>query len=88
MAKIPTTISIERSATIGTRVSRVTPRDRERELFAITLHTLRKDGFTYLRSQGDWGEFLSKPFDPDVRRERVRELLSETSAETPPKHGA
>ncbi len=38
-----------------------TPNGRQRELFAITLHTLRKDGFMYLSSQGNHGEFLSKP---------------------------
>lgn len=28
---------------------------------AILLHTLRKDGFTYLASGGNWAEFTSKP---------------------------
>ena len=28
---------------------------------AILLHTLRKDGFTYLASGGNWGEFITKP---------------------------
>ena len=42
-------------------MSRLTKNGRQRELFATTLHTLRKDGFMFLQSQGDWGEFLSKP---------------------------
>jgi hypothetical protein len=42
-------------------MSRTTETARKRELFAITQHTLRKDGFTYLRPRGDWGRFLSKP---------------------------
>ena len=42
-------------------MSRLTKDGRKRELFSITLHTLRKDGFMYLKSQGDWGEFLTKP---------------------------
>jgi len=28
---------------------------------AVLLHTLRKDGFMYLRSRGDWADFSSKP---------------------------
>lgn len=42
---------------------------RERELFSITLHTLRKDGFMYLEPEGSTGEFLSKPlalFEPEI----------------------
>ncbi|MEK6239493.1 MAG: hypothetical protein N2C14_32645, partial [Planctomycetales bacterium] len=42
-------------------MSRFTKNGRERKLFGVTLHTLRKDGFMSLASQGDWGEFLSKP---------------------------
>ncbi|MCA9069603.1 MAG: hypothetical protein KDA84_11800, partial [Planctomycetaceae bacterium] len=42
-------------------MSRMTKDGRTRELFSITLHTLRKDGFMFLESEGDWGEFLSKP---------------------------
>ncbi len=38
-----------------------TKNGRKRGLFSILLHTLRKDGFTFLESKGDWGEFLSKP---------------------------
>ena len=36
---------------------------------AILLHTLRKDGFTYLESKGNWATFISKPmvlFKPDL----------------------
>lgn len=39
----------------------------EEPLKAITLHTLRKDGFFSLRSAGDWARFQTKPlavFDP------------------------
>jgi hypothetical protein len=32
-----------------------------RDFEAILLHTLRKDGFMYLRNRGDWGSFVTKP---------------------------
>ena len=38
-----------------------TRNSRQRELFGITQHVLRKDGFMYLEPKGDRGEFLSKP---------------------------
>jgi hypothetical protein len=34
----------------------------EGPLSAMTLHTLRRDGFMYVRSRGDWARLLSKPF--------------------------
>lgn len=37
---------------------------------AITLHTLRKDGFTYLTSRGHWANFTTKPLallKPELR---------------------
>ena len=36
---------------------------------AILLHTIRKDGFNYLQSKGNWAEICSKPFvllEPDL----------------------
>ncbi len=44
-------------------------RDREEPQFHIVLHTLRRDGFSYLESTGNWGRLLSKPmtlFGPDL----------------------
>lgn len=41
--------------------------ETERPPGGILLHTLRKDGLTYLRSQGGWGSLTSKPlvlFEP------------------------
>jgi hypothetical protein len=41
--------------------------DADRPATGIVIHTLRKDGLTYLRSQGGWGSFVSKPltlFEP------------------------
>jgi hypothetical protein len=36
-------------------------RGTEEPLKAVTLHTLRKDGFMYLASRGDWARMQSKP---------------------------
>ncbi len=41
--------------------SRDANRQGVRQPHSITLHTLRKDGFMYLASGGDWGQFISKP---------------------------
>jgi hypothetical protein len=41
--------------------------EADRPAGGIALHTLRKDGLTYLRSQGGWGSLTSKPlvlFEP------------------------
>ena len=38
------------------------PEEREDESKALLLHTLRRDGFMYLRTKGYWGEFLTRPF--------------------------
>jgi len=35
---------------------------RREGLAAITMHTLRRDGFTYLQSKGGWAGFVSKPW--------------------------
>lgn len=40
-----------------------------KDLGAVLLHTLRKDGFMYLASQGSWASFITKPlalFDPTL----------------------
>ncbi len=34
----------------------------EEPLNAMVLHTLRRDGFMFVRSRGDWARMLSKPF--------------------------
>jgi hypothetical protein len=37
---------------------------------AVVLHTLRKDGFTYLASRGNWATLTTKPlslFDPSLQ---------------------
>jgi hypothetical protein len=34
----------------------------EEPLSAMVLHTLRRDGFMFVRSRGDWATMLSKPF--------------------------
>jgi hypothetical protein len=41
--------------------SRQARRDGVADAASILLHTLRKDGFMYLQSQGDWGRLISKP---------------------------
>jgi hypothetical protein len=33
-----------------------------KDIYAILVHSLRRDGFTYLRSRGDWARFTTKPF--------------------------
>lgn len=41
----------------------------EEPISAMVLHTLRRDGFMYVRSRGDWARFLLKPFalrSPDL----------------------
>jgi hypothetical protein len=38
-----------------------TRRAGEKDFEGILLHTLRKDGFTYLRSRGSWASFITKP---------------------------
>lgn len=43
--------------------------EAQRPPTGIAIHTLRKDGLTYLRSQGGWGSFVSKPltlFEPQL----------------------
>lgn len=34
----------------------------EEPLSAMALHTLRRDGFMYIRSRGDWARLVTKPF--------------------------
>lgn len=42
----------------GTRPTNQNPAQRST---GIIIHALRKDGLTYLRPQGGWGSFVSKP---------------------------
>ena len=47
-----------------------TQREFSKPLCSMILHTLRKDGWMYLRSRGDWARFQTKPFalfKPDIR---------------------
>ena len=45
----------------GTEIERAPRRAGERATCAVTLHTLRIDGFMYLTSLGNWAGFISKP---------------------------
>lgn len=54
-------------ATAGQHGGRLSGGELARPATGIVIHTLRKDGLTYLRSQGGWGSFVSKPltlFEP------------------------
>lgn len=48
-------------ATAGQHGGRAKAGESDRPATGIVIHTLRKDGLTYLQSQGGWGSFVSKP---------------------------
>lgn len=69
MVETDTELRFYSDATSSQHGGRAKPGDKQRPSTGIVIHKLRKDGLTYLRSQGGWGSFVSKPltlFEPQL----------------------
>ncbi|MGE0757440.1 MAG: hypothetical protein AB7O38_10480 [Pirellulaceae bacterium] len=69
MVETETELRFYSDATAGQHGARPQKDEQQRPATGIVIHSLRKDGLTYLRSTGGWGSFISKPltlFEPNL----------------------
>jgi hypothetical protein len=69
MVETDTELRFYSDATASQHGGRPTRGEAQRPATGIVIHTLRKDGLTYLRAQGGWGSLVSKPlvlFEPHL----------------------